>query len=416
MSRRTMQRFNKMKGQIDTIINSIKTNAANSVTLIREVFIEWEGNGHSEYIIGKLPDEISEKMDLVDTYIEVVSELSDHSQYYIKETNQYFCSLVERCFDYAIMSKNVEVVLFILSRYEKHISNKVVFNSVYHSIEKANYKFYKMLTNVFHINYKNLFITISTNCYMHFAEMSGKFKILNEIINNIMRNSEKVPFRCITDILIFICLNSDCRKIKPVILSYILKNLTRFVIGPYDFNENKYGYSYHEDRYNLFIRMVKSGKIEWAMTLVDDCAKYDICKIDIIHRDMNTMYEIVNEGFTCWDCHTNVKFIEWMYHHTNGAFSIPDYFATRAPYECMMGYYQWALHMRQIVLLIRKYYGKGVMVDMEPYARMSWTWCDNDDLEATKYYDEHSKHIRNIFSYGCVGLEDRVKPHAKFLI
>ncbi len=53
MSRRTMQRFNKMKGQIDTIINSIKTNAANSATLIREVFTEWEGNGHSEYIIGK---------------------------------------------------------------------------------------------------------------------------------------------------------------------------------------------------------------------------------------------------------------------------------------------------------------------------------------------------------------------------
>lgn len=412
MSRRIMQRFNKMRVQITDLINSIKTNAANSVSLIEGTFTEWEENGYGEYITGKLPDEIREKMDRNDVCVNVINERPDYLRFY-NGNIPYSCSLVERCFDYAIKSKNEEVVRIILSRYEKHIDNRIIFNSVYRSIENANYKFYKMLTNTFRINYRNLFIAISNSInHINFKGNMLSSKILKDIIRNIMKNSQKVSFEYVTNILYSIYSG----MINSITLSYMLKNLKRYAIGPYDFNEKKYGYSFGDDLYNIFILMLRKGRMDLAMTLVDDCIMYDICKIDIIYRDMNIMYEIVNEGFTQWDEHTNVNFIEWIYHHTNGAFSIPDYLATRAPYDYMMGYYRWALHMRQLLLLIRKYYGKKVVVDMEPYARMRWKWCEIDDPEDNKYYDEHSKHIRNIFSYGCINLGDRVKSHAKFLI
>ena len=84
-----------------------------------------------------------------------------------------------------------------------------------------------------------------------------------------------------------------------------------------------------------------------------------------------------------------------------------------------MRWYGWALHLRQLLRLVRKYYGKQVAIDLAPYSMMQWNWFESNTVnegEDILHEQKHHMLTQHIFSYGCIRMVEKVKAHCKFLV
>jgi len=408
MSRRTMQRFNTIKDQFLALVNP---NAENQVNF-KQIFGKWEEDGAIQYIINEMPEELDKIIDIEYTRTNTITMMDENTRY--TSSRPIICTLLESYIVFAVDKNMYDAVSFVFSHYAQYIRHRVYTECIFKSLDDAHYKIFNYMTTdkniVKHhkLNYVNLFITISRRIIFDLSSNECIGKSIRHIIRALMRNSHKVPFSY------FIQMISCYTNLDIHTFRYMLKNVKGYVIEPYDFNLEDWGYS--DDKYNLFINMVKRGHTDYAMVFVDELCEYNI---NVVHRNMENMYNIINENFTYWDKKTNVKFVEWYYFKTNKQFNIIDYVNSRVPYEIYTTWYEWALHLRQLLILIRKYYGKRIAINFASYNDIRWCWFESANEPTPNempYYEKHCKYAKHLFSYGCIKMVDKVKMHAKFLI
>ncbi len=405
MSRRTMQRFNTIKDQFMALINQPNAD-------FKQIFDKWEADLSIQYIIRKMPDEMDKIMDIEYTKMDCTNMMDENSTY--SGRCHIVATLLESYILFAVDKNMFDVVSFIFSRYAQYIRHIVYTECVFSALEDTHYKIFNYLTTDKNIikhhklNYVNLFITISKRIIFDFSSDECIGKSIRHIIRTLTRNSHKVPFSSFIDMV------SYYTNLEIHTFRYMLKNVKEYVREPYDFNVENWG-GFADERHNLFIQMVKRGDTNYAMIFADELNEYNI---DIVHRNMENMYSHINYGFSSWGKITDVKFVEWYYFKTNKQFNIIDYVNSRATYEIFTSWYEWPLHMRQLLMLVRKHYGKKVAIDFSPYDGIHWGWFEGEDItpEDIPYFEKHCKYAKNLFSYGCIKMVDRVKEHATFLI
>lgn len=406
MSRRTMQRFNTIKDQFMALINQPNAD-------FKQIFDKWETDLSIRYIIREMPDEMDKIMDIEYTRMDCINMMNENSTF--RETPYIIATLLESYIVFAVDKNMFDVVSFIFSHYAQYIRHIVYTECVFSALDDTHYKIFNYLTTDKNIlkhhklNYVNLFITISKRIIFDFSSDECIGKSIRHIIRTLTRNSHKVPFSSFIDMVSYYT-NIDIHTFR-----YMLKNVKAYVREPYDFNVENWG-GFADERHNLFIQMVKRGDTNYAMIFADELNEYNI---NIVHRNMENMYSHINEGFTSWGKRTDVQFVEWYYFKTNKQFNIIDYVNSRVPYEIYTTWYEWTLHLRQLLMLVRKHYGKDVAIDFSPYDGIQWGWFESayeTPPEDIPYFEKHCKYAKNLFSYGCIKMVDRVKEHAKFLI
>ena len=419
MSRRTMQRFNTIKDQFMDLITAPHAD----INTVCATFDIWESNGMIQHIVGKVPDELECIIEMKYTRMECKLITSRRNAGTRKPIN---CTLLERIYITSVENINYKAVEYIMTttHYSKHIRKEVYNHSLLISLENKSYNIFSYLTNVLTtVDFVAVFNTITYSIIYDFPHHSRLSKSITHIIQMLMRNSRKVSYESFRDFLMMIICglqtgNGTGKGSNNRLIQFMLTNMKKYVKGPYNFNERHFGYGGGE-RHTLFIELVYRGNSDIAMILVDICEKNNIIDaqpIDIRHDNINY---IINEGFNHWDKDTNVKFIEWYYLKTNKQFNLIDYINSRPEYEVYMRWYGWALHLRQLLQLVRKYYGKQVAIDLAPYRMMQWNWFESNTVnegEDILYEQKHMMLTQHIFSYGCIRMVKKVKAHCKFLV
>lgn len=430
MSRRTMQRFNTIKDQFMALMTpqGDQQNAdIKDVDYIGTLNI-WEKNGMIQHITGKVPDELNSIIGIKYTRINcmIITDKEREAGY----THPVLCSLLERIFISAVSTNGYDAVAHIMKNYIKHIRKEVYDHALMLTWEDKSYKIFNYLTTQadipWTVDYVKMFINCSHSMIYYLSRDSRVSKSIIHIIKMIMRNSQKVPYNSFRKMFVHIAVqlrhpsynyNNLCR--------FMITNIKKFVEGPYDLNERYFRRYDDNTRYNLFFHLVYTGNINIAMMLVDIYGQdhhIDIIPVMNVNGIEYRFYNInvlINEGFSMWNSHTNVEFIEWYYLKTNKEFDIVKYVESRSIHETFMGRYEWALHLSELLRMVRKYCGKNIRINLAPYNDIRWIWLegngDNTDYQQ-QYYAKHNKYIKHIFSYGCIKMVDRVKEHAEFLI
>lgn len=405
MSRRTMQRFNTIKDQFMALINQPNAD-------FKKIFDKWEEDYSIQYIINEMPEELDKIIDIKYTRTNTITILDENLGYV--SSRPIICTLLESYIMFSVDKNMYDAVSFVFSHYAKYIRYCVYTECVFTSLNDAHYKIFNYMTtdkNIikYHkLNYVNLFITISKRIIFDFSSDECIGKSIRHIIRTLMRNSHKVPFSSFIDMISYYT-NIDVHTFR-----YMLKNVKEYVREPYDFNVENWG-GFADERHNLFIQMVKRGDTNYAMIFADELNEYNI---NIVHRNMENMYNRINNGFSSWGKKTDVKFVEWYYFRTNKQFNIVDYVNSRATYGDFTLWYEWTLNLRQLLILVRKHYGKMVAIDFSPYDGIYWGWFEGatPTPEEIPYFEKHCKYAKHLFSYGCIKMADKVKKHAKFLI
>lgn len=432
MSHRTMQRFNTIKDQFMALmpLQDDQPNADIKDVDYIETLNIWEKNGMIRHITGKVPDELDSIIDMKYTRMDckIITDKEREAGY----TRFILCSLLERIYVSTVINNCHDAVVHIITHYIEHIRKEVYEHTLLLSWNDKSYKTFNYLTTQakipWTVDYVKLFITISHSMGYYASRNSRLSKSIIHIIRMIMRNSHKVPYSSFREMFtqIVIQLRSPSYNYNNL-LRFMLTNIKKFVADPYDFNERYFKeYGWVDRQHNLFFHLVYTGNSDMAMILFDICGEDhhiditpDMSIIDFQDERMHMTYMLINEGFSRWDSHTNVEFIEWYYLKTNKEFDIVKYVESRSIYEIFMGWYGWALHLHQLLQMVRKYCGKNTTINLAPYNDIRWNWLENIDNitdDELPYSEKHNQHIKHVFSYGCIKMVDKVKEHAKFLI